>query len=135
MEELSDKIFGKYDIRGAYPLELNEGAVVEITKALALQVFKKGTVVLGRDGRKSSPELYEVAKSVLESFDDIEVVDAGLMTTPMLYFLVNDLSASGGIMITASHDIKEHNGIKTVRGGGESGFVSGEEIKEMLDTK
>jgi len=136
MEHLQDKIFGRYDIRGLYPDEIDEGVVDSVADVLAREVFKKGKIVLGRDGRNSSPDLYEAAKRALERFESIEVVDAGLMTTPMLYFLVNDLETSGGIMITASHDAKERNGIKAVRRGeGESGFISGDEIKDMLEKR
>ena len=55
------------------------------------------------------------------------------MTTPMLYFLVNELRASGGVMVTASHNPKEFNGLKVVKKGARP--VSGEEMKKIVMEK
>lgn len=123
-------IFKEYDIRGAYPEEIDENLTAMVASALAERVFKAGKVILGRDGRHSSPSLYQVAIAALQKYPDLEVIDAGLMTTPALYFLVNDLRAAGGIMITASHNEKHMNGIKAV--GKRAEFIGGKTIYAML---
>ena len=129
-ESIPEKVFQKYDIRGVYPNELNEKVVASIVNVLAQRVFLKGKIVVGRDGRNSSPSLYNATVDTLNGYERLEVVNAGVMTTPMLYFLVNYLQAAGGLMITASHSPKEQNGIKVVREG--SIFVGGEEIRTMM---
>ena len=121
--------FKKYDICGVYPEMVDENLVYTVAKALGEKVFHKGKVVLGRDVRHSSPSLYEAAKSALE-VSGIEVEVAGVITTPMLAFLVNHLGASGGIMITASHNPKEDNGVKVANAKGEP--ISGEEMFELI---
>lgn len=122
--------FKKYDIRGVYPDAVDEGLVASVAGALAEKLFKKGTVVLGMDARESSPSLHASVKNALGKFDDIKVEDAGLMTTPMLTFLVNRLGAAGGIMITASHNPKEYNGMKAVGPGGKP--IGGEEMRKLV---
>lgn len=126
MTNINPSIFKAYDIRGRYPKEINEEAVSEIAKALAKH-FKKGKVIIGYDARLSSPSLY---KTVLKSLEIREILPAGLVTTPMFYFLVNRLKAAGGIMITASHNPKEFNGLKIV--GRKAEMISGKEILTFL---
>ena len=122
--------FKEYDIRGVYPEEVDEALTAMVASVLAERVFKAGKVVLGRDGRHSSPSLYQAAIAALQKYPNLEIVDVGLMTTPALYFLVNDLKASGGIMITASHNAKHMNGIKAV--GKRAEFIGGKTIYAML---
>ena len=74
-------------------------------------------------------KLYEAAKKALKA-SGIEVEAADIITTPMLAFLVNHLGASGGIMITASHNPKEDNGVKVANAKGEP--ISGEEMFELI---
>jgi len=128
--DLPKEVFSKFDIRGMYPDKVEEELVKVVAKTLAEKVFKKGKVILGMDARLSSPSLYKAAKEVLATLKEIELIEANLITTPMLTFLVNDLSARGGMMITASHNPKEYNGIKATRAGGEP--ISGEEIFDMI---
>ncbi len=124
------EIFRKYDIRGIYPDELDEELTGAVTRALAEKLFKEGKVVIGHDPRKSSESLRQAVVGALADFEDIEVVEVGLITTPMLYFLVNELKASGGIMITASHNPKEYNGLKVV--GKEAAFIGGDEVLRLM---
>lgn len=122
------KIFKAYDIRGEYPNEINEETVFLIAKHLP-KIFK-GRVVIGHDDRLSSPSLYRMLFKALKSSPGIKVVDAGTITTPMLYFLVNNLRASGGIMITASHNPEQYNGLKVV--GKKAKPISGLEILKII---
>lgn len=133
---MNQNIFKAYDIRGKYPEELNEEAVSEIIPALVkhfkkgLPAYRRGKIIVGHDARLSSPKLYGAVIKSLETGDSkLEILHAGLMTTPMLYFLVHKLKAAGGIMITASHNPKEYNGLKVVDSKG--GVMSGKEIYEL----
>ena len=130
--DLSEKknVFRKYDIRGTYPKEINEELVREITRTLAEKFFKRGKVVLGRDGRNSSPILYKEAVKTFRNYPDIELIEAGIITTPCLFFLVNEYGSNGGMMITASHNQKGDNGIKVV-GRGASDF-GGEDVYTLI---
>ena len=134
---MNSKIFRAYDIRGKYPSEINEKAVEKIIEGLAKNFFKPGKVIVGHDARLSSPELYRAAirsikypafakASADRQVSNIKIIKGGLMTTPMLSFLVNKLKADGGIMITASHNPKEYNGLKIV--GAKAVPMSGKEI-------
>ena len=142
---VSKSIFKTYDIRGVYPKEINDAAVAEIASAL-VSYFKKGVIIVGHDARLSSPILYKAAIRVLKNESGImnqesgkkisnkpqkfRIIPVGLITTPMLYFLVNKIKAAGGIMITASHNPKEYNGMKVVGKGGE--VMSGKEIYRLI---
>ena len=116
---MDQSIFRAYDIRGGYPEQINAGIVQAVMPAVlkALNMPRKGvkTLVLGHDARLSSPELYQTCREVLEREKGVRVIQAGLITTPMLYFLVNEHKAAGGIVVTASHNPKEYNGLKMVR--------------------
>lgn len=123
-------IFKAYDVRGRYPQELNEGAAVKISRAAAKRLG--GKIVIAHDVRLSSPALYkEVLKSLKTKNYKLKAISGGMMTTPMFYFLVNKLKASGGIMITASHNPPEYNGMKIV---GKSAMpISGKEILRIMN--
>lgn len=136
---MNKSIFKAYDIRGRYPDELNEEDVLLITAALGRKWCgnkpknknQKLKVVVGHDARLSSSRLYKVAYGGLTiSLFENQIIDAGLITTPMLYFLVNHFNAVGGIMITASHNPKEYNGIKVV--GKNAVPISGQEIQRLV---
>ena len=122
------KIFGAYDIRGRYPRDINLSAVAVIARALSRD-WRGQTVVLGRDIRHGSVEISSGIKSELES-GGVMVIDGGLMTTPMLYFLVCETKASGGIMVTASHNPKNWNGLKMVGSGAIP--IRGEEVYQKV---
>lgn len=117
--ELDQTIFRAYDIRGKYPSQINAETVREVIPAVikALRMSPKGakTIMVGHDARLSSPELYAACIGALEGEKGIKIIPVGLITTPMLYFLVNEHKAAGGITVTASHNPKEYNGLKMVR--------------------
>ena len=126
---MDTSIFKAYDIRGKYPEELNEKAVSEIIPALAKH-FGGDRIIVGHDTRLSSPKLYKaVLKSLLASGYALNPIPVGMITTPMLYFLVNKLKVRGGIMITASHNPKEYNGLKVM--DKKTGVMNGKEIYEL----
>lgn len=105
-------IFRAYDIRGEYPHEFNEEAAYAVARAAA-QFLKVKRVVLASDNRSSSPQLKEAALRGLVD-EGKSVIDMGVSTSPMFYFAVNRAKADGGIIITASHNPPQYNGMKIV---------------------
>ena len=115
---INPNIFRGYDIRGIYGDDLDENVVYTIGLAYAKYIKKNGynRCVIGRDNRSSSLPLSEaLIQGILEG-EEIEVIDIGLVTTPMYYyaqiFLNDGKNIMPGIMITASHNPKEYNGLK-----------------------
>jgi len=107
--------FKAYDIRGKVPAELDAELAYKIGRIYAA-FLKAKSVLIGRDVRKSSPLLSEsLAKGLTDAGCD--VIDLGLCGTEMIYFGTPYLNADGGIMITASHNPPEYNGIKFVKKG------------------
>jgi phosphomannomutase len=118
---MQDHIFKEYDIRGKYPDEFNEEDAFQIARAFARFLRKDDPqrhlkIVAGRDMRHSSPSLFEAfTRAFMEEGGDI--VDIGMITTPMLYYGVSYLKLDGGVMISASHNPNPYNGIKLTREG------------------
>ena len=106
-------VFRAYDIRGIYPDALDEEAYYRIAKVY-VYLFKPSTMVVGMDARSSSPQL---KASLIKGFLDagVDVVDIGEIITDMLYFAVGEYGYSGGVVVSASHNPKEYNGMKMVR--------------------
>ncbi|MCX6152096.1 MAG: phosphomannomutase [Ignavibacteriales bacterium] len=102
-----------YDIRGKVPGELSADLAYKIGRAYT-KLIKCKTVVIGHDIRKSSEEL---SVALANGFNDsgVNVIDIGLCGTEMIYFATPFLNADGGIMITASHNPPEYNGMKFVK--------------------
>ncbi|MBP3819650.1 MAG: phosphomannomutase, partial [Butyrivibrio sp.] len=109
----SVEAFGAYDIRGIYPQTINEELAYRIGRFFP-GLFGAKKVVVGNDIRLSGPSLKAaLIKGLMESGCD--VVDLGMCGTEMIYFATVHLQLDGGIMITASHNPKEYNGMKFVR--------------------
>ncbi|MCS4281238.1 phosphohexomutase domain-containing protein [Stenotrophomonas rhizophila] len=105
--------FKAYDIRGRVPDELNEDLARRIGVALAAQL-EPGTVVVGHDVRLTSPALQDALAAGLRGAGR-EVLDIGLCGTEEVYFQVDHLNAAGGVMVTASHNPMDYNGMKLVK--------------------
>lgn len=127
---MDKNIFKAYDIRGRYPSEINKTTVRQISQKLAA-FFKKGVVVAARDSRLSSPGIYQEVIAGLKINKKIKVFKLGTATTPLFYFCVYRLKATGGIMITASHNPKEWNGLKVA--GKKAVMIPGRKILELMD--
>lgn len=111
--KINETIFKAYDIRGAYPEEINGETAYFLGKAIA-SIFSDGKIIIGRDSRSSSKILF---KSLSEGLIDqgVSVIDIGLTTSPIFNFSVAGCGAGDlGIMITASHLDSDHNGFKIV---------------------
>ncbi len=111
--ELKRDAFKAYDIRGKYPDEVNEELAYRIGRSF-VTLFKAKKVAVGNDIRLSGPEL---KKALILGLNDMgcDVVDIGECGTEMIYFATAHLKLDGGVMITASHNPKEYNGMKLVR--------------------
>ena len=105
--------FKAYDLRGRVPDELNEDIAYRVGRAYA-QVVSPRRVVVGWDIRLSSPAL---ADAVMRGLNDagVDVVSIGLCGTEQVYFATFHLGVDGGIMVTASHNPSDYNGMKLVR--------------------
>lgn len=138
---MDTSIFKSYDIRGIYPSPLNEEAVFAAARAFVRRTKAKN-VVIGHDTRLSSPKLFSALTRGLLA-EGAQVNSIGLTPTEGLYFAVGkgDFSAKGGpasgwdagIMVTASHNPKEYNGLKMLvrRGGGMIEIVRGKDLVEL----
>jgi len=107
--------FKSYDVRGRLGLDLDEGMARRIGRAFA-RVLDPGMVVTGRDARPSSPMLQAALNEGLRD-EGVDVVDIGLCGTEEVYFATHHLKAGGGVMVTASHNPIDWNGLKVVREG------------------
>lgn len=113
-------MFREYDIRGISNQSLRAEDAYYIGKAFgttAAALDEQGTICVGRDGRMSSPEMVEaLIRGITEC--GLRVVDVGLGPTPMLYYAAKSMDATGGVMVTGSHNPKDHNGFKFVLNNG-----------------
>ena len=127
--EIDPVIFRAYDIRGVVGKTLTRKAVQAITEAIGTRAGALGQqrLVVGRDGRKSSPKL---AKILIEGLcaSGRDVIDIGLVPTPLLYFATHHLDTGSGVMLTGSHNGPEYNGLKIMLAGHTLG---GEDIQEI----
>jgi phosphomannomutase len=110
---LDPSIFKSYDVRGIYPAQINEGIARDVGRAF-VEVLGRKHVAIGRDMRPSGESLAAAfAEGATEAGAD--VVDIGLVSTDALYFAVGKFGYDGGVMITASHNPAEYNGLKFCR--------------------
>lgn len=126
---LDPTIFREYDIRGIAWENLDPQVCTVLGAAYGSLIQDEGqdVVVVGRDGRASSPDLSRAFVAGLLG-TGCQVLDIGLVTTPMVYFAVKHLGAGGGVAITASHNPPQYNGLKLRKG---TQPVSGEEIQQL----
>lgn len=126
---ISPAMFREYDIRGVVGADLTTDVAEVIARAYARHLHHYGerTVVVGRDNRESSPAIRQVVAQGLVS-SGCQVIDIGTVITPVFYFARVHYRVDGGIMITASHNPPEFNGLKLARG---FGTIYGEEIQEI----
>jgi phosphomannomutase/phosphoglucomutase len=129
--QVDENIFRAYDIRGIYKKQITEELAYKLGKAFA--TFNKGKIVVGRDPRIGGEELKKaLIKGLLESGAD--VVDIGIVPTPMIIFSIGYYKYDGGICITASHNPREYQGFLLYnREGVGVGLDNGlEDIKKLI---
>ncbi len=114
----SPDIFRAYDIRGVVTDKLTPEVVRQIGHAFGSECHDRGITktVVGRDGRLSGPDLVEALSAGLQAAG-IDVIDIGMVPTPVLYYATCELDTDTGIMVTGSHNPPEYNGLKMVMAG------------------
>jgi phosphomannomutase/phosphoglucomutase len=128
-DKFPHEIFKAYDIRGIVDKTLTTDITRQIGQAFGSEALSRGvdTVVIARDGRLSGPALNAaLAEGLLAS--GCNVIDIGMVPTPMLYFATYHLNTGTGIMITGSHNPPEYNGLKMVMAGE---TLAGERIQDL----
>lgn len=123
-------VFRAYDIRGIVPEGLNVETVevLGMTIATLAQARGQDSIVVGRDGRHSSPQLVTALIRGLSRVG-MEITDVGMVPTPVLYFATHHLEIGNGVMVTGSHNDPEYNGLKIVLAGIS---VLGHELQDVL---
>jgi len=112
------EIFKAYDIRGIVDKTLTAAGVEAIGQAIGSEARDRGLsrIAIGRDGRLSGPALSAALCAGIRR-SGVDVVDVGMVTTPMLYYAAHQLTQSSGVMVTGSHNPPDYNGLKMVLGG------------------
>ena len=129
---ISKDIFRAYDIRGKYPQQINEELYNMLGKALGTKILQKSKskkVAVCMDGRLSGVTLKESLINGITS-TGVDVIDIGMLPTPLLYFSLHNLNIDNGLMVTGSHNPKDYNGIKMVIN---KMTLFDEHIKELYD--
>ena len=126
-------IFREYDIRGVADRDLDDALVATLGRALVARIARttdgrRPRIALGRDCRLTSPRLREALVAGLTRGAD--VVDVGVVPTPVLYFAAHTLPVDGAVMITGSHNPAEDNGFKMLVG---TGSLHGASILTLRD--
>ena len=127
--DAKDAIFRAYDIRGIVGKTLTRERIYDIGRALGTDVKDHGadTIVMGRDGRTSSPDLAEALAQGLVT-TGLHVLDIGVVPTPLLYFVAQHIDGRSGVMVTGSLNPADYNGLKMVVNGE---TLSGERIQQI----
>lgn len=130
---MDNSIFKSYDIRGVYPVELNKDAAYQIGTAF-LRHTKAKNIVVGYDARLSSPDLLRALAAGLLS-EGAKITAIGQMPTECLYFALARYDFDAGIMVTASHNPKEYNGLKMmVKKNGDIIWVQGKDLLPLVES-
>ena len=136
MATLNPEIIREYDIRGAADRDLPDEACYLLGRAIGTFQRRAGKrrITLGRDCRLHSERIAgAVSRGLLES--GLEITDIGMCATPLLYFSVNHWDMDGGVMVTASHNPPQDNGLKICVG---KSTISGPDLRkigEMVETR
>ena len=130
---IDESIFREYDIRGIVPNQINEISIKAIASAIANKCHheKVYELALGRDGRLSGNEILALLSKELRLLG-INIVNVGLVTSPLLYFAAKKLKSKSGVMITGSHNPKNYNGFKIVINDSP---VSGTEMLDFISNE
>lgn len=130
--QINHKIFRQYDIRGVAEEDLGSALVTALGSALATHLAGAGgapTIVVGRDCRLTSPRLFEALTTGMRACG-ANIIDIGIVPTPVLYFAAFHLEPDGAVIITGSHNPGQDNGFKMLRG---KSSIYGDEIVAIRD--
>ena len=131
---INPQIFREYDIRGIVGKDLTPESVTNIGKAIGTYIRRGGgqTIILGRDVRSSSIEFRNILSNAL-NLTGCDVIDIGMVPTPVTYFALHHFNADGGVMITGSHNPPEFNGFKISQGTHSLYGKKVQELKRLID--
>jgi phosphomannomutase / phosphoglucomutase len=126
---MNPRVFREYDIRGVADRDLSDDFARDLGCAIGTHLKRSGarTITLGRDCRVHSPRLHAALREGLLS-TGIDLIDVGIVATPVLYFSVFHFDTDGGVQITGSHNPPEDNGFKILRG---KSTIHGSEIQAL----
>ena len=112
------QIFKAYDIRGIVATALTPQATEVIAQAIGSEAKDRGVkaIAIGRDGRLTGPELSQALARGIQAAG-VDVIDVGMVATPILYFACHHLGTGSGVAVTGSHNPPEYNGLKMVLAG------------------
>ncbi len=134
MTSIAPEIFKAYDIRGIVDRTLTEEAAESIGRALGTVARTRGVnrFVVGRDGRLSGPKLARALSKGLNSAG-MDVIDIGVVATPMVYFATHHFATGSGVMVTGSHNPPEYNGLKMMIAGDTLASESIQELRRLIE--
>jgi phosphomannomutase/phosphoglucomutase len=131
---VAPEIFKAYDIRGIVDRTLTVEAVELIGKALGTTARAKGVTkfVVGRDGRLSGPKLAQALARGLNA-TGIDVIDVGVVATPMVYFGTHQFKTGSGAMVTGSHNPPDYNGLKMMIAGDTLAAEAIQDLRKVVE--
>lgn len=126
---LDSSVFRAYDVRGVVGTQLTKEFAELLGKAIGSEAYARGdsTVVVGRDGRLSGPEMSGALIAGLRA-SGVDVIDVGMVPTPVLYFAAKTIANGSGVMVTGSHNPADYNGFKIMLAGD---TLAGDEIQAL----
>jgi len=132
---LPDSIFLAYDIRGIVGDTLTRDMIYELGRAIGSEAYDQGqqTIIMARDGRLSSEGLSAaLCQGLQESGRD--VLDIGMVPVPILYWATHSLGSNSGVMLTASHNPADYNGLKIVINGEALSGTAIQQLRQRVET-
>ena len=134
MTSIAPEIFKAYDIRGIVDKTLTEEGVESIGRGLATMGKSKGVTrfVVGRDGRLSGPRLSAALAKGLNA-GGADVIDIGVVATPMVYFATYLFDTGSGVMVTGSHNPPEYNGLKMMVAGDTLAAETIQDLRRLIE--
>ena len=135
MSAIAPEIFKAYDIRGIVDRTLTEDAAEAIGRGLGTLARNKGVTkfIVGRDGRLSGPRLAAAVARGLTA-TGIDVIDIGVVATPMVYFATHHFATGSGVMVTGSHNPPEYNGLKMMVAGETLAAEAIQDLRRTVDS-
>lgn len=132
--EIPSEIYRAYDIRGIVGETINGEIFTLLGQGIGSEIFEKGyqNIVVARDMRNSSETLQSALIQGLQA-SGRDVIDIGMVPTPLLYYAVNELDAECGIMVTGSHNPPQYNGLKMVIGGEPPTPEEVQDLRRLID--
>lgn len=129
LPSIDPSIFRAYDVRGVVGKGLNKTIAQGLGRAIGSETKARGdsTVVVGRDGRLSGPEMVAALIEGLRA-SGVDVIDVGMVPTPVLYFAAKTIANGSGVMVTGSHNPSDYNGFKIMIAGD---TLAGDDIQAL----